>query len=82
MLPNNKQVNKRPSCIKCIHYYVTHDHDKPHGCKAMGFKSMQNPAVMVFASSRIECQLFQSKIKNKQNNNTSESGNSGGGIVA
>jgi len=59
---------------------VTHDHDKPYGCKVMGFKSMQNPAAMVFASSRIECQLFQPKSNTTQN--TTGSRNSGGGIIA
>lgn len=80
MQSNNKQSGKRPSCIKCIYYYVTHDHDKPHGCRAMGFKSQQNPAAMVFASSRIECQFFQSKIKKSGRKNGS--GGSGGGLVA
>jgi hypothetical protein len=43
----------------------------------MGFKSAQNPAAMVFASSRIECQMFQVKKKPKKT-----SDNSGGGVVA
>jgi hypothetical protein len=41
---------------------------------------MQNPAAMVYASSRIECQLFQPKVKNS--NKKTGSDNSGGGIVA
>jgi len=46
----------------------------------MGFKSMQNPAAMVFASSRMECQLFQAKQASPKNN--TGKGGSGGGIVA
>ena len=67
----------RPSCIKCVHYYVTHDSAQPYGCRGMGFKSAKNPAAMVFASSGIECQIF--KAKQKKNSN---SGNSKGGLVA
>jgi len=44
----------------------------------MGFKSKQNPAIMVFASSGIDCQVF----KAKQNKNTGRSGGSKGGILA
>ena len=80
MQSNNKQSDKRPSCLKCFYYYVTHDYEKPYGCRAMGFKSAQNPAAMVFASSRIECQLFQSKIT--KTNSKTGSGSSGGGRVA
>lgn len=66
----------RPNCIQCIHYFVTHNHAKPHGCRGLGFKSAHNPAAVVFASSGLECQLFV--LKKKKN----ESGGSRGGIVA
>ncbi|HIQ37735.1 MAG TPA: uracil-DNA glycosylase [Desulfocapsa sulfexigens] len=68
----------RPSCIKCVHYFVTHDPAQPFGCRAMGFKSKQNPASMVFASSGIECQLF----KLKKNSNIKKSGGSSVGIIS
>lgn len=48
----------RPNCIRCVHYFVTHNPVKPFGCRGLGFKSSQNPAAVVFASSGIECQLF------------------------
>jgi len=46
---------------KCEHYYVTWDEHFPHGCNAMKFKSKQLPSPMVFASSYIECLLFEKK---------------------
>lgn len=70
----------RPSCIKCVHYYVTHDPVTPYGCRGMGFKSAQNPAVMVFSSSGIECQIF--KRKSFPNGKKTDSGGSRGGLVA
>jgi len=52
-----------PLCRNCRHYYITHDPGKNHGCRAMKFKSQDNPARVVFASSGIPCQLFQEKKK-------------------
>ena len=51
-----------PNCHRCRHYYVTYDPDKPFGCRAMGFKSRNNPAQVVYATSGIVCQLFVLKI--------------------
>ncbi len=50
-----------PNCQKCRHYYITHDPDRPYGCRAMGFKSRRNPAQVVYATSGIICQLFRLK---------------------
>ncbi len=72
----------RPSCIKCVHYFVTHNPVQPHGCRGLGFKSAQNPAAMVFASSGIECQIFKEKKVQKQNMKNNNSGGSSGGLVA
>jgi hypothetical protein len=48
-----------PACLKCIHYHVTWDAHAPYGCRAHGFKSSRNPALVVFESSGISCQLFK-----------------------
>ena len=50
-----------PNCFQCIHYYITHDPQRPYGCRAMGFKSRINPARVVFLSSGLHCQLFSAK---------------------
>ncbi len=54
----NEPPPERPNCMACLHFYVTHEPAFPYGCKAMGFKSAQYPAVTVFASSGMHCQLF------------------------
>lgn len=51
------------SCQRCRHYQVTWDMQKPYGCGAHGFKSRKNPAVVVFESSGVECQLFALKVR-------------------
>lgn len=72
----------RPNCIKCVHYYVTHNPAQPYGCRGLGFKSTQNPAAMVFASSGIECQIFKEKKQHKQKSKNNNSGGSRGGLIA
>ena len=51
-------TNNLPNCMRCKHYYITHDASMPYGCRAMKFKSAKNPAQVVFASSGLHCQLF------------------------
>jgi hypothetical protein len=51
----------RVACIKCRHYQITWEPRNPYACLAHGFKSHKNPATVVFESSGIECQLFESK---------------------
>ncbi len=48
-------------CINCRHYRVTWQPAHPFGCVAHGFKSHKNPALVVFESSGIQCQLFEPK---------------------
>lgn len=60
-------MDQRPVCQLCVHYYVTHEPETPYGCRAMHFKTAQNPAKLVYSSSGLECQLFIKKIKIDQN---------------
>ncbi|ADH86072.1 hypothetical protein [Desulfurivibrio alkaliphilus] len=54
-------AQQRPYCFHCRHFYITHEQATPYGCRAMGFKSAQNPALVVFSNSGIHCQLFSPK---------------------
>jgi len=49
------------NCRNCRHYYITWEKHFPHGCRAMGFKSAQLPAVTVRKSSQQDCLLFKEK---------------------
>jgi hypothetical protein len=49
-------------CQKCQFYFVTWQQDKPHGCKAYGFKSRLLPAMVVFQSSGMKCSFYKPKI--------------------
>ena len=54
-------VTEIPQCLHCTHYFITHEPDKPYGCRAMAFKCRINPARLVFESSGIICQLYTLK---------------------
>jgi len=56
---------KRVNCRRCIHYFVTWQAGKPHGCKAYGFKSEMIPSLVVFQSSSMACSLFVVKNPTK-----------------
>jgi hypothetical protein len=60
-------VDGVPHCLKCIHYFITHDPGRPYGCRAMAFKSRTNPAQVVLQSSGMNCQLFT--LKKRPGNN-------------
>lgn len=55
-------MEQRIICQKCNYYFVTWEQNKPHGCKAYGFKSFNIPSVVVKNSSGESCKLFSPKI--------------------
>ena len=60
-MEESENAKRRVACIKCRYYQVTWDVHQPYGCRAHGFKTNRNPAVVVYESSGIECQLFEPK---------------------
>lgn len=57
------EAPQQPNCRACLHFHITYDPAKPYGCRAMGFKSRQNPAKVVFVSSGATCRAFQARKK-------------------
>ena len=58
-------MNDKIVCQKCKYYYVTWEPNKPHGCKAFGFKSRLLPSLVVRQSSNKTCHMYQEKVKNE-----------------
>jgi hypothetical protein len=56
-----RDKEKIVSCIRCRFYQLTWDIRQPYGCRAHGFKTRQNPSLVVYESSGIECLLFEPK---------------------
>jgi hypothetical protein len=52
-------------CFDCRHFYITYDAAFPYGCRAAGFKSRLMPAAEMYASSGLDCQLFEEKKKRR-----------------
>jgi len=60
---NKNQIH----CLKCIHYYSTHEPQTPRGCKLYGFKTQNIPAIVVKKQTGSECLGFELRqIKNKK----------------
>ncbi len=56
-------------CRKCKYYFVTWDKHKPHGCKAMGFKSSRAPSLVVRQTTPgLQCQYFKPRQKKAPRN--------------
>lgn len=60
-MTHSQPEKERPNCFACRHFYITYQASHPYGCKAMGFKSKKNPALVVYESSGMECRLFARK---------------------
>jgi hypothetical protein len=45
-------------CRDCVHYFITHEPETPHGCRRYRFKSRQMPAITVLQSSDLPCQFY------------------------
>ncbi len=48
-------------CRKCNYYYITWDTRRPHGCRAMRFKSRRPPSLVVRQSSGQDCLHYTPK---------------------
>ena len=55
------QTEIKVACHRCRYYKVTWDLHQPYGCLAHAFKTQKNPALVVYETSGIECQLFEPK---------------------
>jgi len=52
---------ERIRCIKCRHYQITWDIERPYGCGTLNFKSRIEPSQYVFQTSGALCQSFEAK---------------------
>lgn len=48
-----------PDCFRCRSFLITHDRERPYGCRSFGIKSAVLPSVEVFRSSGRACQAFE-----------------------
>jgi hypothetical protein len=59
-------------CMRCKHYQVTFDVNAPRGCKLFNFKSTTMPYILVKQSTGHDCNSFEEKKKQGQEENKVE----------
>jgi len=52
---------KDPVCRECRNFWITHDPQRPWGCRAFGFTSARSPAIEVRLASGRACDAFDPK---------------------
>jgi hypothetical protein len=57
-------LDQIPRCNRCTHYYITHDQAFKYGCRALDFKSKQQPIRDVVEASGLPCLYFEVKKRN------------------
>lgn len=56
----------KPNCMKCQHFYITHDQRTPRGCKIYGIQSQQLPCMVVKrANNGADCIGYKAKPDKK-----------------
>ncbi|HSV31127.1 MAG TPA: hypothetical protein VLH40_03780 [Atribacteraceae bacterium] len=64
----NKKDPPRINCYQCAHFYITWEKQRPHGCRALRFKSRVLPSLEVLRSSGRRCLSFVKKEMVDQQN--------------
>ncbi|MDX8413196.1 MAG: hypothetical protein R8J85_03835 [Mariprofundales bacterium] len=59
--PIKSQYTKDPQCMRCQHFHVTWEPEKPYGCRSFGFKSKRLPSLEVKMASGEQCLRFENK---------------------
>ena len=54
-------MRSRPDCTRCASYFITHDPERPYGCRAFAMKSAVRPSFEVFRSSGRDCEAFEER---------------------
>lgn len=62
----SEKALKGASCLRCAHYFITHDPRFPYGCHAMGLKSQRRPELDVLSATGTACVIFTPKAAAKR----------------
>ena len=42
-------------CHGCVYFFITHEPQRPYGCKKFGFKAQKLPATIVIETTGTQC---------------------------
>ena len=54
---------KQPNCFECRHHFITHEPQRPYGCRKFGFKGPFLPSRMVFQETGMKCAYYEPSPK-------------------
>ena len=56
-------TTKPTNCFECRHHFITHQQQRPYGCRRFGFKSPFLPSRVVFQETGMKCAYYESGFK-------------------
>ena len=65
--PANAPTKATVNCYGCQHHFITHDKNKPYGCRAFAFKGPMLPSRTVFNVTGTECAYYEAKLVSAKN---------------
>ena len=48
-------------CHGCVYFFITHEPQRPYGCKKFGFKAKKLPATIVIETTGTQCAYRQAR---------------------
>ena len=55
------QVKPPVRCHGCAYFFITHEPQRPYGCKKFGFKAQKLPATIVIETTGTQCAYRQAR---------------------
>ncbi|MDA0909828.1 MAG: hypothetical protein O2938_10030 [Proteobacteria bacterium] len=62
MTNRNTNAKKPLNCFDCRHHFITHDPNRPYGCRKFGFKGRMLPSRSVIEAAGTECAYHETKL--------------------
>jgi hypothetical protein len=62
MTNRKENPNKPLNCFDCRHHFITHDRNRPYGCRLFGFKGRTLPSQSVIEAAGMECAYYEAKL--------------------
>ncbi len=69
----NDKPMSNPDCWKCRYFFITFEKHHRYGCRAMGFKARELPALEVMQADGSPCLSFSQKPPEEQSQSHSAS---------
>ncbi|HCV89371.1 MAG TPA: uracil-DNA glycosylase [Alphaproteobacteria bacterium] len=58
-MTRSSQTAKPTNCFECRHHFITHEQQRPYGCRRFGFKAPFLPSQIVFRETGMKCAYYE-----------------------